>query len=142
MTGRKVTHKDAAAASAVLDANRKAKADAIDENAKAEASVLDGVRTGKNVTAEDAARLGMPKLAAHRRAAEANAAKAEPAKARKSDDLLRPATKTVAAYVTWLREQVGEEDWAKLAAKPAKLAEVSLQNYGAYQAYKRAQNGR
>jgi hypothetical protein len=150
MTTRKVTAKDAAQASAVLDANAKAKAKAA---AKADSKPLPSEQADKaqakatrdNARAQAEATKPAANGAANGKAEPLGAAtiraadEAKAAKAPKTakDKLLRTSTKTVQSYVAWLKGQLGD-DWAALSADPVRLAEVSLQNYGAWQAAKRS----
>jgi hypothetical protein len=66
----------------------------------------------------------------------AKAAAKTPAPAKPENKILRPASKTVTAYVSWLKAELGPAEWAKLAKDPERLAQVSLTNYGAYRAQK------
>jgi hypothetical protein len=105
---------------------------ATDANAAKEASVLAGVNFADKPGPEKAPvrkASGTPKAAP--------APKAEKAPKTLQEKLTRPASKTVVAYVEWLKGNLGAAEYAKLAKTPDRLAEVALQNYGLYQASKR-----
>jgi hypothetical protein len=103
----------------------------------AEAALLKGVVTDPKPAK---ARRGSPTPKAPKDsrnpAAPAKAAPAKKAPPTATEKILRPASKTVVAYVSWLKAELGPAEWAKLAKDPERLAQVSLTNYGAYRAQK------
>ena len=115
--------------------------------AQAEAALLNGVRSEDKpgpAKAAPRASKAAAKAKADSKAASKPAAKAEPKpKVEKTpktprEKALRPASTTVSNYVAWLKTLLGKDEWAALATDPTRLAEVSLQNYGAWQAAKRS----
>jgi hypothetical protein len=102
----------------------------------AEAALLAGVRTDPKPAKATPAKKTPAKAAAKTPAPAKTAAKTPAPAKTATEKILRPASKTVVAYVSWLKAELGPAEWAKLAKDPERLAQVSLTNYGAYRAQK------
>lgn len=125
-----MTTKTAPKTATVTSTKTATKPEPVNVQAEQEASVLKGrvVPAGTNGKAR---RTASPKAKAEPKP------KAEKRELTKAEKLMRPATKNVQDYVVWLRSELGPE-WSKLSGDPKRLAEISIQNYGSYQAVKRA----